>query len=357
MRSTVLLIAVLFACSCSAFAADDIVHQRVFGTELPNKYKHPATFDELDNGDLYLVFYGGTGEYGEDTAVYGSRLVKGASKWTEPVAIADTPDRSEGNGVIWQAPDGVVWLFYLTRYGDTWSTSRIKYKISKDGAKTWSDSAMLAFDQGMMVRSRPIVLNDGDYLLPIYHETGHDREIVGHDTSSLFLRRNHKTGEWTETNHVYSRIGNLQPAPVQITDDYLVAYCRRGGGYGPMKDGFVVRTESRDGGRTWSPGTDTEFPNPNSAVDMIRLTNGHLVMVYNDNNEGERMPLTIAVSTDGEKTWPHRRNVVNKPGDTAAYPNLKQTSDGKIHVIYTSEGRTVVNHLIFDESAILGHTN
>lgn len=337
-------------------SAGDIIHQRVFGPELPNRYKHPATFDELDNGDLYLVYYGGSGEYGEDTAVYGSRLVKGADKWTDPVAIADTPGRSEGNGVIWQGPDGVVWLFYLTRYGETWSTSRIKYKISKDGAQTWSDPAVLAFEQGMMVRSRPIVLNDGDYLLPIYHETGHDREKVGDDTSSLFLRRSHKTGEWTETNRVYSRIGNLQPAPVQITDDYLVAYCRRGGGYGPMADGFVVRTESRDGGRTWSRGEDTGFSNPNSAVDMIRLKNGHLVLVYNDNNQGERMPLTVAVSTDGEKSWPHRRDLISRPGDTAAYPNLMQSKDGKIHLIYTSEERTVVNHLTFDESAVLGHT-
>ncbi|MEO2035789.1 MAG: sialidase family protein [Planctomycetaceae bacterium] len=356
MRTVCVLIILQLAGFFSSALAEEVVHQRVFGPELPGRYKHPATFDQLDNGDLYLVYYGGTGEYGDDTAVYGSRLVKGTEQWTKPIAIADTPNRSEGNAVIWQAPDGVVWLFFLTRYGETWSTSRIKYKISKDGANSWSDSAMLAFEQGLMVRSRPIVLNDGDYLLPIYHETGNDRENVGDDTSSLFLRRNHKTGEWTETNRVYSRIGNLQPTPVQITDDYLVAYCRRGGGYGPMDDGFVVRTESRDGGWTWSPGKDTEFANPNSAVDMIRLKNGHLVLAYNDSKLGARMPLTVAVSTDGEKSWPHRRDVVNQPGDSAAYPNLQQTADGKIHLIYTSEGRTVINHLVFDESAILGHT-
>jgi hypothetical protein len=32
-----------------------------------------------------------------------------------------------------------------------------------------------------------------------------------------------------------------------------------------------------------------------------------------------------------------------------------QTRDGKIHVIYTSENRQVVNQAIFDEKAILGH--
>ena len=183
----------------------DIVRERVFGPELPGKYKHPASFTQMANGDLYLVYYGGSGEYGDDTAVHGTRQKHGQTAWSAPTVIADTPGRSEGNAVVWQAPDGLVWLFYLTRYGETWSTSRIKYKISRDGAHTWSDPVMLAFEQGMMVRAHPIVLNDGDYLLPIYHETGHDREHVGYDTTSLFLRYDRKQHTWHETNRVSSR--------------------------------------------------------------------------------------------------------------------------------------------------------
>jgi predicted neuraminidase len=346
-------VTLLFA---DATVAEDIDRERVFGPEIPGKYKHPASFTELDNGDLYLVYYGGTGEYGDDTAVYGSRQKQGETGWSRPVVIADTPGRSEGNGVIWQAPDGVVWLFYLTRYGETWSTSRIKYKISTDGAKTWSDPVMLAFELGMMVRGRPIVLNNGDYLLPIYHETGHDTEFVGADTTSLFLRYLPKQKEWVESNRVTSRIGNLQPSIVQITDDYLIAYSRRGGGYGPLPDGFIVRSESRDGGWTWSKGADSQFPNPHSATDFIKLANGHLLLVYNDNNLGERMPLTVAISTDNDKTWPHKRNVVEGKGD-AAYPTALQTQDGKIHLIYTSNHRTVLNHLVFEEQAILEHAD
>ena len=83
--------------------------------------------------------------------------------------------------------------------------------------------------------------------------------------------------------------------------------------------------------------------------------NGHLLLVYNDTNVGDRMPLTVAISTDNDKTYPHRRNIVNKPGDTAAYPVAIQTRDGKIHVVYTSQNRQVVNRAVFDESAILGH--
>lgn len=335
----------------------DIVIERVFGPEHPDRYKHPASFTELANGDLYLAYYGGSGEYGEDTWVRGARLVKGTKQWTSPEIIADTPFRSDGNPVIWQAPDGLVWLFYVVRYGETWSNSRIKFKVSHDNARTWSDSDMLTWEEGTMVRGRPIALNNGDYLLGVYHETGNDREEVAPDTTSFFLRKKKGENQWTPTNHVHSRLGNLQPSMVQITDDYLVAYSRRGGGYGPLPDGFLVRSESRDGGYTWSEGKDSQFPNPNSAADFIKLANGHLLLVYNDNNQGERMPLTIAISTDNDLSYPHRRNIVDKPDDTAAYPVAIQTSDGKIHVIYTSERRTVINHAVFEESAILRKQN
>src|SRR5262245_9109321 len=92
--------------------------QRVFGPEIQTgPYKHPACLTELSNGDLYLVYYGGQGEYAKDTAVFGSRRARGSTTWSAPRAIARDPFRSLGNGVVWQAPDGVVWLFYVVRYG------------------------------------------------------------------------------------------------------------------------------------------------------------------------------------------------------------------------------------------------
>jgi len=341
-------------CTALAAAADDGIRiERVFGPELPDAYKHPVSIAELANGDLYLVYYGGSGEYGDDTWVRGSRLVKGSTHWTTPAVIADTPFRGDGNAVIWQAPDGLVWLFYVNRYGPTWSNSRIKYKISRDGAKTWSDSDMLSFEQGTMVRGRPILLNNGDYLLPAYRETGNDQEFVGSDTASYFYRKKKGSHEWVATKLIHSRFGNLQPSVVQITDDYLVAYSRRAGGYGPNDNGRLVRSESHDGGYTWSAGKESDFPNPNAATDFIKLRNGHLLLVYNDDPNNARMPLTVAISLDGDKTYPYKRNIVNIPGDTAAYPTAIQTSDGKIHVVYTSKKRTVINHAVFDESAIL----
>ncbi len=337
-------------CPAGARAAD-VEIERVFGPEVPGKYKHPASIAELRGGDLYIVYHGGTGEYADDTAVWGSRKKSGSQAWEAPRPIADTPFRGDGNAVIWQAPDGVVWLFYVVRYGPTWADSRIQCKISKDAAQSWSDSVVLAFEAGMMVRSAPIVLPGGDYLLPIYHEVGNDPEAVSKDCTSLFLRFDVKEKRWSETNRVHSRKGNIQPAPAIVDGGFLVAYCRRGGDYNPTADGWLVRTESRDGGKTWADGTDSKFPNPNAAVDLLRLKNGHLLLVYNE-SMSERTPLTVAISTDGDKSYPRKRNIADGPGDYG-YPFVIQSADGKIHLVYTSDERTVVRHAVFDESAIL----
>ena len=344
-----IMISMVFTGSSSA----ELVIKRVFGPETPGgRYKHPASITELSNGDLYIAYYGGEGEYQGDTAVYGSRLAKETSAWTQPKRIADTPDRADGNGVIWQQPGGATWLFYVVRYGETWSDSVIKYKYSKDNAQTWTDSDLLTFEKGMMVRSQPIILTNGDFLLPIYHETGNDKEAVGPESASLFVRFHQKTMSWTFSNHVHSRIGNIQPSVVQLDENHLIAFCRRGGGYGPLPDGFIVKTESHDGGTSWSPGVDTEFPNPNAAVDLIRLKNGHLVMIYNHNNQGARNPLTMRVSKDGGQTWPASRDIINNPQDEAAYPYIIQTADGRIQGVFTSSKRSVVNHFVLDEEDI-----
>lgn len=334
--------------------AGELRVERVFGPEIPTgRYKHPASITAFDNGDLYLVYYGGAGEYAVNTGVFGSRYRDG--KWSIPKLVASDPFRSVGNGVAWQAPDGLVWLFYVVRYGSTWSTSRIQAKVSKDHGETWSDSFVVSNVEGMMVRNKPIVLDTGEYMLPAYHETGNNTEIVGPDSTSRFLvfDPKGKTKEWVERGAIRSKTGNIQPGVVQISKAYLIAYCRRGGGYGPVDDGYLVRSQSTDDGNTWREGNNSQFPNPNSAIEFLKLKGGGLLLIFND-SMSQRTPLTAALSLDSDKTWPHRRNIADQPKQSFAYPSAVQTRDGKIHLVYTSDGRTTIHHAVFDEEWVKG---
>jgi hypothetical protein len=354
-KSKAFCVCTIEASLLSATAWAELSIEKVFGPETPGgMYKHPASIEELANGDLHIAYHGGEGEYEGDTAVFGTRLPTESTKWSQPKRIADTPSR--GDAVIWQEPGGLTWLFYVSRYGETWSDSIIKYKCSRDAAKTWSDPEIISFVKGLMVRSQPTPLANGDFLLPIYHERGTDKKHVGQESTSLFARFSKATKQWTFTEEIHSRLVNIQPAIAQLDANHFLAFCRRGGGYGHVPDGYMVKTESHDGGLTCSPGAGMKFLNPNSAIDLIKLRNGHLVIIHNDSFHGERMPLTMRVSSDNGRTWPHVRNIVNKPGDDAAYPYIVETADGRIHGVYTSQERTVINHFVLDEADITGQS-
>ena len=68
---------------------------------------------------------------------------------------------------------------------------------------------------------------------------------------------------------------------------------------------MIYRSDSKDGGNTWTEAYATELPNNNSGIDMIRSEDGKLFLVYNPVgvNWGDRTPISLAVSKDDGKTW------------------------------------------------------
>ena len=139
---------------------------------------------------------------------------------------------------------------------------------------------------------------------------------------------------------------------VELEKNHLLAFCRRGGGYEPEEFGYIVRSESQDNGQTWTRGTDTHFYNPNSAVDLLKLKSGNLLMAYN-HHMSERDPLALALSVDGGKSFPYRIDVAEGGPRDFAYPYVIQTRDNKIHLTFTSKERSTVNHCEFDEATLL----
>jgi predicted neuraminidase len=222
-------------------------------------------------------------------------------------------------------------------------------KLSDDGGENWPDAALMLPGNGWMVRSKPIALQSGDFLLPVYEEVGAERERVSADTSSLFLRFDATGKSWSPTAKLRSKYGNLQPSVVEFAPGRLLAYARRGGSYdGRERDGWLLALRSIDDGRTWTVTPDRRFPNPNSAAELIRLQSGRLLLLFN-NSLSQRTPLSAALSNDGGATWPWRLDLASGPG-AFAYPAATQDRGGLIHVIYTSDDRTTLRLATFRES-------
>ncbi|HEY3281735.1 MAG TPA: sialidase family protein [Armatimonadota bacterium] len=307
----------------------------IFPERVPQPSCHAATVTELPNGDLYAAWYAGSREMGRDVAIYAARLPVGARDWSFPEEIASTPGLSEGNPVLFQEPNGPLWLYFVTIHGLHWRDAVLKRQCSEDGGRTWSPPRMLPASPGIMIRSKMHVLRSGEWLLPLYDEAQW--------TSMVWITAD-RGDTWTQHGHLRAPEGVIQPALAYRTDGSLLALLRPGG-----KGSHLWRSVSTDEGRTWSATAPTEEPNPNSGLDVVALRSGALLLANNPSRTA-RTPLTLSLSTDGGQQW--RTVATIEPGrGEYSYPYLIRASDGTIHLLYTYL-RTSIKHVSVKEETL-----
>jgi predicted neuraminidase len=317
------------------------------------KFSHGSSIVELTDGSLFCAWYAGSREKGDDVAIYGSRLEKNSDTWSKAVILVDTPGKSEGNPVLFLSNKSVLWLFYQTMYGSGegrtkpgtgWTTCKIKTITSEDGGKTWSEERILVEELGYLTRNKPIQLEDNTILLPIHDER---------DWSSRILISKDEGKTWEMSQRIDSGLGfhkgNIEPALLRRLDGRLLCYMRTG------SEGFksnykTWKSISTDHGFHWTKPIEVEIPNPNAALDLLRLNSGNVVMALNPVPEGGRKKLSLWLSTNDAESWNIFRTVENGP-EYSSYPALIQSSDGLIHMTYSrSEGG--IKHVTLNEAWI-----
>lgn len=342
---------------------------------------HAANLMPLPNGDLACVWFGGTQEGVPDISIYFSRLAKGSSCWTVPVKLSNDPTRSEQNPILFPAPDGKLWLLYTSQRSGNQDTSIVRYRISEDGGQTWGAIGTLFDKAGTFVRQPVVVLDNGEWLVPVFYcRTRPGEKWVGNNDISAVLISPDRGQTWQEFE-VPDSVGCVHMNIEKMPDGSLLALFRS------RWADHIYASHSKDNGRTWSRPTPTELPNNNSSIQFTRLLNGHLAIVFNDISAEQaterrvslydeiededdtgapatvepvappagrtafwgtpRAPMTLAISEDGGKTWPHKRNLEVGDGYCMtnnsekqlnreySYPSIKQTADGEIHIAYT----------------------
>jgi len=305
----------------------------------------------LANGEIAAMIWLGGDNYGvigDGQQGFCFSRDDGAT-WSEPEYI---PKVSGNRGLLlpsgdfafltyalYPRPGGMGGPYYLIPKG----SREVKYQPEGVEITGWPrpDTSLDAKKgiTGFVCHGQTVKLKDGTYLATLY---GHFAETKRY---SLVLADSRDGLHWKIRSIIHDEKDDPMPrmseganesAIAQLKDGRLMCIFRTGGPYG----------------QTWSAGVDAPFPNPNAAVDFIRLQNGHHLLVFND-SFSDRTPLTVALSTDGAKTFPHKRNIVAASKGDYGYPVAVQTRDGKIHVVFTSDERTVVRKAVFDESWIL----
>lgn len=349
----------------------------------PCVQNHAANLMPLSNGDLACVWFGGSQEGKSDISVYFSRLPAGGTCWSPAVKLSDDPARSEQNPILFPAPDGTLRLFYTAQKSGNQDTSIIRYRVSQDNGVTWGPIGVLFDQPGTFVRQPVVVLDNGDWLIPVFYcRTSPGEKWVGNDDVSAVRISSDQGRTWNEVE-VPASVGCVHMNIEKMPDGSLFAM------YRSRWADNVYMSRSDDNGRTWTPPVPTELPNNNSSIQFTRLTNGHLAIVFNDSSAAQaierrlslydeiedeeemasaaspaveptlsagrrtafwgapRAPMTLAISEDGGRTWPFKRNLEVGDGYCMtnnselqlnreySYPSIKQTPDGFIHIAYT----------------------
>lgn len=379
-----------------------------------NLHTHGSCLVECPNGDLLACWYQGSGERrADDVAVFGARRRRGEKHWSQPFLMADTPGFPDTNPCLLVDPRGKLWLIWQTIIANEWHTALTKYKIASnylaDGAPQWetSDTLILkpspdfaeivarqcdadeqtldrlpepvrdraraylarrrehAADKyfvrmGWMTRVHPYVLDGKRLIVPLYSD--------GFDFSIMALSDDWGA-TWTASQPLVSQ-GGVQPSLARQKDGTLVALMRDNGP--PPKR--ILRSESKDGGLTWAPVTDTDIANSGAGLEVISLASGNWLLINNDTEQG-RHRLTVSLSDDEGATWKWNRPLeFDEPGPeatTAAYPSIIQSRDGLLHATYTytlkgknaapgADGKRqgeCIKHAQFNEAFVRAATN
>jgi len=289
---------------------------------------HCSTIAEAANGDLLVVWYGGSYESADDQTLFLSRRKKGARDWGKPEVLIRNSAQPPGNAVVFRDGRDRIWIVWCRmeasrplRRGGGWDQTRLLYRTSEDHGVTWSKDDLFLGGAMEGLRNVPITLSSGELLLPLDHG---------------FAGKENRGQSWRRLGAV---TGGSQPTAIQRSDGSLFTLLRKG----PR----IMQTESRDGGQNWSAVSPTALKNPNAGIAMTRLRNGHVVLVFND-SETDRTPLSISRSLDEGRTWETPLKLESNPGEYS-YPCVIQTTDGRIHITYTFR-RYSIKHVELDEN-------
>ena len=245
--------------------------------------------------------------------------------------VPATPDSIKGNLLL-------EWNKYKIKL-DSLSKGRNMIRsgrILSDGKET---SAQLGYPLSRRIgwqTKNKAVFNGKRLILPLYSD--------GLDCT-LFALTDDGGENWLFSNPVLGGAG-IQATIAIRKDSSLVAYLRDNGPP-PQR---MQRTESRDNGLTWTIAKDDILPNPGAGFDMVTLSNGEWLIVFNDQEEG-RFDLTVAISDDEGASWKWKKQIEhdNREDNPASshYPSVIAEDDGTIHVVYSfhrndiSPGKTI----------------
>lgn len=286
----------------------------------PTPSCHASTIAKFNN-ELYVAWFGGTGESKPDVTIWLSKSVDGTN-WSTPVDMSEINDVAHWNPVLFTYQDTLYLYYKIGLHPDNWTTY---VRNTKDGVN-WSEEKILIEGDTLgrgPVKNKPILTSKGTVICPssIEYKTKLPDCYVDITTDMK---------NYTRSKNVHSRlfVEKIQPALVEVEPGKIMMYIR-------TNRGRIYACHSTTEGRKWSHAKPIGLYNNNSGIDVDMNSNGIVGLVHNpvEENWGDRNPLILGLSYDKGKTWTKKVTIESQEGEFS-YPSV--ICDGEnFHIVYT----------------------
>lgn len=248
----------------------------------------------------------------------------GGLTWEEIFGMIGNPDKRQQvlDPQFWTDPSGKFWVFWVQRdwncqrnhpaHLNTWAMT---CDNPDDDEPEFTDPFYVC--DGFM-RNRPTVLSDGRWLLHAYNWLSDKYAYVeSKDEGKTFEVK--YAGKKVETDFDESMI-------LERRDGSLLLLARA-----DLKFGYLAKSESFDGGKTWTDGELTDIQNPRTRFFIQRLPSGRVLFINNDHKD-TRKRMVASLSEDDGKTWKY--NLMLDERFDVSYPDMSIGPDGSLYIIH-----------------------
>ena len=302
---------------------------------------HASTIVEVAPNHLMAAWFGGTEEGNKDVGIYLSSNT--GESWSTPQnvvkpLITETDTFPCWNPVLYKSKRERLYLFYkVGKNPREWFGAML---TSEDNGTTWSAPTYLP--EGILgpIRNKPVEMIPGIIL-------------CGSSTESV------ESNKWRVHVEMYNEVADTwEKIPVQNTKNleviqptFLLHAERKVQMLCRSKHDKLVTSWSEDAGRNWSDMDTLDVVNSNSGVDAVTLSYNSFLLTNNPLPRGAnwyngRNLLDVEHSTDGTH-WQKVLDLENQEKGEFSYPAIIQTSEGKVHIVYTYD-REYIKHVSFD---------
>lgn len=326
----------------------------VTSQQRPTDSAHASTVLELKDGSFLAAWFGGSWEKDPNVAIWTATRSKEGT-WSYPRKVDDVIGVAQWNPVLFRLPNGNIMLFF--KVGATIPEWQTYVRESDDEGKTWSERRELVPGDTSggrgPVKNKPVLLSDGKTIVaPASKESEVEWDAfvdISRDNGtswerSEFVPVRHAGYNIQEVDQPYEKHrlwgkGMIQPS-LWEDEKGLHMFCRTNGSW-------IFRSDSTDGGRSWSLAYDTGLANNNSGLDLVRMRDGVLVLCCNPVHnlpgyyKGPRTPLSLLYSEDDGDHWKKLCDLEDGQGDYC-YPAIIQAQDGSLCITYTWRRERIV---------------